>query len=136
MSVVKHFESENIEDKIITIRISGTLENGKISDIKLRELTERLMEKGAYCVLKNTAKLTTKEFEELNIDSGNVDDIEDKIINEHKGQIKIPLDEEKTTHSLMRLLAQEKMEGEKTFEFEQKLVKSVIKELKLEDSWK
>src|SRR3989338_1127852 len=133
---LEKIESENIEDKIITIRISGTLENGKISDIKLRELTERLMEKGAYCVLKNTAKLTTKEFEELNIDSGNVDDIEDKIINEHKGQIKIPLDEEKTTHSLMRLLAQEKIEGEKTFEFEQKLVKSVIKELKLEDSWK
>ena len=38
--------------------------------------------KEAYFVLKNTNKLTTKEFEELSIDMRNVDDIEVSIIKE------------------------------------------------------
>ena len=112
------------------------MENGKLSDIKLRELIENLYNKGTYCVLKNTAKLTTKEFEEIKVDSGNIEEIEDKIIKAHIGQIKLNLDEEKTTHSLMKLLSLEKSEGEKNFEFEDKLLRSTIKILKLEESWK
>lgn len=129
-------EKEDIKDKIITIRLFGVLENGKLSDIKLRELVENLYDKGAYCVLKNTAKLTTKEFEEVKVDSGNVEEIEDKIIKAHTGQIKLSLDEEKTAHSLMKVLSQEKLEGEKNFDFEKRLLKSAIKILKLEESWK
>ena len=129
-------EKEDIKDKIITIRLSGVLENGKLSDIKLREAIENLYGEGAYCVLKNTAKLTTKEFEEIKVDSGNVDEIEEKIIKAHIGQVKLSIDEEKATHALMRVLSQEKLEGEKNFDFESRLLKSAIKILKLEESWK
>ena len=129
-------EKEDIKDKIITIRISGMLESGKLSDIKLREAIENLYGEGAYCVLKNTAKLTTKEFEEIKVDSGNVDEIEEKIIKAHIGQVKLSIDEEKATHALMRVLSQEKLEGEKNFDFESRVLKSTIKILKLEESWK
>lgn len=133
---IKKIENQDVEDKIITIKVFGVLENGTISDIKLRELIENLYNKGAYCILKNTTKLTTKEFEELNVDSGNVEEIEDKIIKDHKGQIKIDFDEEKITPSLMKILSQEKPEGEKNYEFESRIIKSLIKTLKLEGSWK
>ena len=127
---------KGVENKIITIRVSGVLESGKVSDIKLREVIENLYGQGAYCVLKNTAKLTTKEFEEIKVDSGNVEEIEDKIIKEHLGQIKIPLNEEQITNSLMKIFSQEKTEGEKTFEFEDRLKKAVIKALDLKENWK
>src|SRR3989338_4572397 len=59
-------------DKIITIRIEGCLSSGKISDINFKQIFENFRE--AYLILKNTSKLTTKEFEEFSIDTRNIDE--------------------------------------------------------------
>jgi hypothetical protein len=72
---------KDVKDKIVTLRVKGVLDSGKVSDINFKEILDKL--KDAYVVLKNTNKLTTKEFKELEVKSGNVEDVEKKIIEEH-----------------------------------------------------
>ena len=72
--------------------------------------------------MKNTTKLTTKEFEEIKVESGSVEKVEEKLIKEHLGQIKVAgLDvekEEKLINNLMQVLSKEKIEGETNTVFE------------------
>ncbi|MBM3200391.1 DNA repair exonuclease [Candidatus Woesearchaeota archaeon] len=120
------------ENKIVTLRIEGVLESGKPSDIDFKEIMAKM--KSAFYVLKNTNKLTTKEFEELEVETGNVDDIERKIIQEHLGQISFmnAEDEAKITEALINALNQEKEEGEKNADFELRVLVDSIKVLNLE----
>jgi len=131
---------EIIKDKefintIVTIRLEGTLESGKISDINFKEIFEKLYEKSAYFVMKNTHALTTKEFEEVKIESSSVEDTEDKLIDEHLGQIKLKeLDtkkEKELTKELMKTLATEREEDEKVTDFEKRVKTEINKILNL-----
>ena len=108
----------DFKDKIITLRIKGCLASGKISDINFKGIFEQF--KDAYHVLKNTSKLTTKEFKEIAIDSRNVDEIEHSLIKEHLEQSILP--EEKFI-ALMHALDKEKLEGEKIVDFEGRVIK-------------
>ena len=63
----------DVKGKIVTIRVEGMLREGKPSDINFREIFSRLYDNGAHCVLRNINKLTSKEFEELMVEAGNVD---------------------------------------------------------------
>lgn len=123
---------ENYEGKIITIRIEGLLKSGKPSDLDFKEIMSKL--ESAYYILKNTNKLTTKEFEELEVDTGNVEDIEHKIIQEHLGQIELMKkeDELRITEALMDALNKEKEEGEKNADFELRIIKDATKVLGIE----
>ena len=117
------------ERKIVTIRIEGTLKSGKPSDINFKEIISKLG--SAYYVLKNTAKLTTKEFEELEVNAGDVEDIEHKIIQDHIGQIEFMKkeDEQRITDALMEALNKEKEEGERNADFESRIIKDAVKVL-------
>jgi len=125
----EHIEKE-IEEKIknhefnntiITIRIQGVLESGKVSDINFKSIMKKIYDKSAYFILKNTSNLKTKEFEEIAIQAESVNEIEEKLIKEHLGQIKISLDEDKLTKELLNLLSAEKQEGETVAVFEKRL---------------
>src|SRR3989344_4554041 len=50
------------EDNIITLRIEGTLKEGKPSDIDFRNINKHCEK--AYALLKNTTKLVTQEYEQ------------------------------------------------------------------------
>ncbi len=118
----------DVKDKIVTLRISGVLNSGKISDINFNLILDKL--KDAYVVLKNTNALTTKEFEEVKIE-GNVDDIEKslirKYIEENKDDVK-----ESFILSLMTYLSLEKEEGETNDDFQRRLLKETSKVIRLE----
>ena len=73
----------------LTIRAEGILESGKPSDINFSEIFERLYAKSAYFVMKNTNALVSKEFEEIKIDAKDVGDVEERLIKEHLGQVKV-----------------------------------------------
>ncbi len=120
------------EGKIVTIRIEGTLKSGKPSEINFKEITSKLG--SAYHIIKNTNKLTTKEFEELEVDTGNVEDIEQRIILEHLGQIGFMKKEEelRITEMLIEALNKEKEEGEKNADFETRILKDAAKVLEIE----
>lgn len=117
----------DINDKIVTLRIEGTLSMGKPSDINFRKILE---ETNACCILKNTAKLQTKEMEEISLEEYG-DNIEEGIINDSFQEEK----DKDTAVKLITTLDKEKHEGEKNLDFETRLLNDFLKEMNLEEVW-
>ncbi len=133
----EEIKNNDLSGKIITLRVEGILEAGKISDINFNEIIKE-MEKSCFIVLKNTHKLTTKEFEEFKVEGANTEEVEINTIKKHLGQLAlgISLDEEEfLVKNLMDLLSKEKDEGEKINDFESRIIKDTVKTLKLEEVW-
>ncbi|KHO46751.1 MAG: hypothetical protein QS98_C0001G0010 [archaeon GW2011_AR3] len=118
-------DNEDLQHKIVTLRLFGNLSGGKISDININETVEAMMQKKAYVVLKNTFKLGTESFEEIKIHQGSVEEIESKVIAEHLGQLKIDgmnaTEEQKLVLGLMKALTAERNEGERVADFERRI---------------
>ena len=123
---MKHKEFFNT---IVTIRLSGKLKEGTISDIDFRQIYERIYAKGAYFIMKNTSGLESKEFHAVKV--GSSDEIEHKLIEENINQIKISQDEKKLIHELMHLLNKEKEEDEKAADFEKRVVEDALKVIEI-----
>lgn len=124
----EQIRNKEIKDKIITLRFFGRLKGGKIGDIDYKSIFEMLYEKGAYVVLKNSSKVITPEFEEIMMHKENSYDIEKDIIKEHVGKIKFDFDginEEEYINQLMKALDDEKQEGERVADFEERVMKNV-----------
>ncbi len=129
-SKVENLILENdFSGKIVTLRISGELETGKVSDVKIREYAKKIEERGAVHVLKNTNKLKMKEFEEVKL-QGEVKDIEKELIKANLGQFKIE-NEEDITEELIELFSQEKLDGETNAIFESRIINAAIMSLKI-----
>ena len=128
--IEKIIEISDFSDKIITLRIIGELETGKVSDVKIREFAKRMEDKGAFHVMKNTNKLKLKEFEEVRLE-GEVKDIEKELIKANLGQFKVE-NEEILTNELMELFSVEKLEGETNSVFEIRVINAALKSLRLE----
>ncbi len=122
-------EENDFTDKVVTLRIVGELEEGKISDVKTRDFVKKIEEKGAFYVLKNTNRLEMKVFEEIKL-QGEVKDIEKELIKEHLGQFKID-DEEMLTEMLIELFSQEKLDGETNAGFETRITNAALNSLNL-----
>ena len=86
--------------------------------------------------MKNTNQLTTKEFEEIKIDTKSAEDAEEAIIKEHLGQIKLKdmnlEKEEALIKQLIQTLSAEKQEGETNPDFEKRIKDEVSKVLDVE----
>jgi len=121
---------------IITIRLSGCLDSGKPSDINIKEIFSKLYDSSAYFVMKNTAKLTTKELDKIKVKTSSVEDVEDLLIKESLGKIKVDNlsieDEEKLTKQFMAILSKEKQEGERVAGFERRIKEEIEKIIKLD----
>ena len=132
---MENIKGRELINTIVTIRLEGTLESGKISDIDFKEIFGKLYEKSAYFVMKNTHALTTKEFEEIKIETHSVEETENKLIDEHLGQIKLKCmdtkKEKELTKELMEVLSTEREEDEKVADFEKRIKKDMAKILSL-----
>jgi len=121
---------------IITIRLSGCLDSGKPSDINIKEIFSKLYDSSAYFVMKNTSKLTTKELDKVKAKTSSVEDVEDLLIKESLGQIKVDNlnieKEEKLTKQMMAILSKEKQEGERVADFEKRIREEIEKIIKLD----
>ncbi len=134
LEIEERIKGTDTKDKIVTMRVAGTLSTGKPSDIKFKELFLRLDD--AYFVMKNTSKLKAKVFEELKIEEGSVEEIEQKLLKEHSAQATLTEEtavenQEKLTEQLMQVLDKEKAEGEKNADFEKRIVSEAAKVLNL-----
>jgi DNA repair protein SbcD/Mre11 len=118
-------KDQEFNNAIVTIRIEGVLSSGSTNDIGLKEVFQKLYDKSAYFVLKNTLGLKSKEFSEIKITATSVEDIEDKLIKEHLGQKEIDLDEETLTKDLIKILSMDKKEGERIIDFEKRIKEEV-----------
>ncbi|MCP3682984.1 MAG: DNA repair exonuclease [bacterium] len=121
--IEEKIKDKEFYDTIVTLRLSGCLKSGKITDINFRDIFSKIYGKSAYFVMKNTSSLTTKDFEQIKIDTASVEDIESSLVKEHLGQSKLfdKNKEEQLTHSLISALNTEKQEGETVSVFEKRI---------------
>ncbi len=121
--VANQFNNLEVNNCLITIRLNGALERGKVSDLNFKELFDHLYFRGAYFIMKNTSQLVSKEFEEIKITSSDSEQAEEEIIQEHLQQIKL-YDRETEFHltkSLLQALNTSKREGETVNDFQDRV---------------
>ncbi len=125
----------NFKDTIVMIRLFGNLKSGRPSDIDIKSAFREIYGKSAFFVMRNMSKLSTPEFEEIKTEKKSIDDIESVIINGHSEKIKLDnLPKEKIinlTRSIMQSLNSEKMEGEKVYDFEKRIIDDAFRILGL-----
>jgi hypothetical protein len=120
----------NVEDKIVLIRIEGTLKSGRPSDINFKEIFDNY---NSFIILKNTNKLKSLEFEGYETMHGDVEEVEELILKENLSKIDTVFDQEQIAKLLMIALNIEKNEGEYNIDFENRLTKDLIKIFNLEN---
>jgi len=119
-------------DKLILIRLKGVMESGKVSEIDFNRIYTEF--KDAYFIMRNTTGLSTKEFEEIKIESISARDIENSLIQEHAGQFGLwnPDKDKEIIVKLMNVLSSERREGEKVYEFEERIKQELGQLLELD----
>lgn len=105
------------DDKIVLLRINGTLASGKPSDINFKGIFEKLG--NAYFVMKNTSGLSSIEMKESLSEAKK--DAED-IIKEQRSESSLFEKEEEAVRALLSALNIEKADGEKVNDFERRVV--------------
>ncbi|NIQ06663.1 MAG: hypothetical protein GWO20_13325, partial [Candidatus Korarchaeota archaeon] len=141
--VIEH-EIAQVEptDKIILIRVEGTLTTGTPSDIRFRSLRQRLEENGAKVVRFHKAKLSTKEFEEITTRATSVsqEELEDTLIREHAGQHQLAgMDENQEiilTKELIEQLSREQQVDETNDEYRERIQSEILSALNIKDQWR
>ena len=124
--IIEELNKRDIEDKIVLLRLTGLMENGKHSDIKFDQIEEFVNQKGAYFILKNTHNLKEKEVE-LEIEAENTENIEDEIVQLYSNEN--PSKFNKLISNLMEVLSIEKQEDEKNLVFEDRIFEGAKKVL-------
>jgi len=123
--LIKHISDSELKEKIITIRLMGTIESGKVSDIDFTRIFNLIYDKGAYFVAKNLSKLKSREYEEVNVSAGDVDEIEKAVIEEGLDKIKVNRfksdDEKKIANKLLEVLSIQKQDGETKTDYESRI---------------
>ncbi len=111
---------KDFNNKIVTIRIEGCLKDGKTGDIDFGRIYENFKE--AYCILRNTSKLTTKEFQRIEGEIKDVSSIELSVIEQYS---KDTLFSKDSVLQIMRCMDTEKHEGERNADFEARVIKEI-----------
>jgi DNA repair protein SbcD/Mre11 len=127
--IISELEKTKLDDALILLRIKGELDTGKITQIDFRKIYKFVYSKNAYFIMRNTSSLSSKEYEEIKIQTKSSRIVEEELINEHVGQIKVDEWDESIEKSmiktLMRSLSTNKVEGEKVYEFEDRIKKEI-----------
>jgi exonuclease SbcD len=130
----------NLTDKIVLIKVKGTLLSGKRSDINFSRFEEKLSAKGALLSFINRNNLVSPETTQVNVLGTSIEDIEKKVIKERMAQFKIDqaitddkvknfikskLESEHgefTANKLLLALKKERIENETVIDFEKRLM--------------
>ena len=127
---------ETYENAIVTLRMEGTLSDGYPHDVEFNRIFEKLYEKEAYFVMKNTTKLFTKEYEEIKVEAAPY--AEENIISQHVGKSNLftAEEEKQLIITLLRSLCIEKEDGERQLDFEERIIKDAAQLLPFADMFK
>ncbi len=131
-------QSTEFTDKIVTIRMVGTLTSGKTYKIKSDEIKQKIMDKGAYEVLLNKTALSTKEYAPINVLVGKTNqEIEETLIHEHAQKIDIKnltkKDVENKIHELLTVLGKEREEEMRVRDYNEYLEENFKRIFQLEE---
>lgn len=110
--------------RICLIRCHGRLIDGKTSDINFKEIFEYYYSKGAFYIMKNTAKLHSSDFKEVQTDLKSMEEIEKEVIEssapEDSKELILSSDNSFVTE-VMKALDLSKEEGEKNEDFNERI---------------
>lgn len=131
--IISELDKLNLADKIVLLKLTGVLTQGKTGDIHFNEIEEFIKKKRAYVSLRNISSVQVKEmgFETTSLPTENVENIERRIMGEYSK--KNPGDFTKHLPQLMTALSIEKNEDEKSFLFEDRLLSELKNILKLSE---
>ncbi len=122
-----------IEGTIVTLRIEGTLGSGSSADLDLRTIAREASERGAIALLRNTAKLTSKDLDaDENATAQPEQDVEEVMLRAHSEQLALPgtdIDGEKLARTLLAVLAREQLDGEKLIDYRDSVVTEALRAL-------
>ena len=117
---------DGIAERIVLLRVGGTLSRGKTSDVDFGEIKKEFERQRGYCLLKNISKLESPEFKtSVKVEASNMEDIEKEVIMKNQPLVKTDFD-----GMMMELLKGfdiEKMEGENSSTFESRLRDGISK---------
>jgi hypothetical protein len=118
--ILSRLKKEDIADKIILLKIEGTLKEGKTSEVNFDSI--KAASEKAFILLKNISKLKSPESKiEIEIKSDNIDEIEKLAVE------KLNKDFKSMALELLKALDTEKMEGETSLTFEKRLIENISK---------
>jgi len=120
--IEEKIEQEDVKEKLILIELKGTLESGKPSDINFKQVFSKAKERGAISLKKSISKLTTKEFQEVEISQESSEEIEKNIIKKHLGQNNIFENELDVITGLIRTMKDERQE-EATLSYNERMLR-------------
>lgn len=129
--IIQEIDRHNLNDKIVLLKLKGTLSQGKTGDIKFDEIENFVKKKNCYTFLRNISALKIRETEIENIETEDVEQIEEKIIQDLEKQN--PSDFNKFMPQLINSLSIEKNEDEKSNIYETRLLDDLKKILNLEE---
>jgi DNA repair exonuclease SbcCD nuclease subunit len=118
--ILEELKKNDIKDKVITLRIEGTMEKGSTGQIDFARINE-IVENYGSILLRNTSKLHSKEFEIKEIEPLNYD------INNIEREFIKKLPNYEIIFELMDLLDKEKIEGETNAKFEERILGEIKK---------
>ena len=125
--IISEIDKQEIEDKIVLLRLRGEIKRGDNSDIRFSQIEEFVKSKNAYFVLRNTHDLKTKEVE-LDIEVKDIENVEEDTVELYSDQN--PSDFNSLIPQLIHSLSIEKQEGETIENFNSRLMEETKKILK------
>ncbi len=129
--LISQIRTSEVCGKIVLIRIAGTLASGSLHDLDFSSLFSMLYERGAHFVMKNTAKLIAEDADEIGLGgiyAQQPEQIEEAVMTEYLGQLKLGLSQEEEKvfmQTLLGTLATEKSEGETNTTFETRVKEGI-----------
>ena len=115
----KKLEDEEVDNKLVVVRIFGELLSGNTSDIDTIGIRKFLTDKNAISPQINRNKLTTKELKNIRVSDGDKSDIEKRLFEENIVNIRSEnklLQNEKgiiMAKELLKILKESPIEGAK-----------------------
>jgi DNA repair protein SbcD/Mre11 len=132
--IISQLDKLNLRDKIVLLKLKGTLTQGKTGDIRFSEIEDFINKKEAYIFLRNISSIKVQESE-FGINYSPEEDV-DSIEKRNMGELvsKNPsLSFNKYLPELMNALSIEKNEDEKSVIFEDRLLSELKNILKLSE---
>ena len=140
--LLENIESIDPLEKIVLIRLSGVLSAGKVTDIDFRGARLNLQTRGAEYIFINRRNLTSREAPQIKVAGETPTEVEEKILREALKDFRIPKAIPEATRKwaeaelkgdngvalamdLLQALKNEKVEGETTNDYEERLQREV-----------
>jgi len=130
--IISQLDKLNLHDKIVLLKLTGTLTRGKTGDIRFNEIEDFIKKKNAHTFLRNISAIKMQNLELGTIrPTDNIEEIERKTSDEFLKRN--PSDFNEYHYQLMDALSLEKNEDEQISIYKKRLLSELKNILKLSD---